>query len=295
MAKMDSLFSGAIDRLMKELYKASGHGEDVAYLLGQVANRREIKPDAIYSDRTIAAFWPVLGAQLDAELEQLRADGPHQAPPIPSHSGGPPTIPPLVTLEDTEERHARWQRLGDHLDWWPHVPRWQQEVRETFQHWEQRDARFLALWDETKRWSMDGFHRIYDELGIPFDVWFFESEVEDEGRAIVQELLERGIAEVSDGLPVVKIDEQLGLEKETYRTLPILRSDGTTLYSTKDLALTRRKSMPRAAVSATVTPAIRAPDGLSCQSFISSESISPRTYPVTVSRPTLWVITSRDV
>ena len=46
---------------------------------------------------------------------------------------------------------------------------------------------------------------------------------------------------MSDGLTVVKIDEKLGLETETYRTLPILRSDGTTLYSTKDLALTKRK------------------------------------------------------
>ena len=45
----------------------------------------------------------------------------------------------------------------------------------------------------------------------------------------------------SEGLPVVKIDEKLGLDKETYRVLPILRSDGTTLYSTKDLALTKRK------------------------------------------------------
>src|SRR4029078_3444825 len=33
----------------------------------------------------------------------------------------------------------------------------------------------------------------------------------------------------------------LGLKSETYRTMPILRSDGTTLYSTKDLELTRRK------------------------------------------------------
>jgi arginyl-tRNA synthetase len=88
---------------------------------------------------------------------------------------------------------------------------------------------------------MQEFYRIYDELGIRFDVWFTESEVEEEGREIVKELLERGIAEISDGLPVVKIDEKLGLEKETYRTLPILRSDGTTLYSTKDLELTRRK------------------------------------------------------
>ena len=50
-----------------------------------------------------------------------------------------------------------------------------------------------------------------------------------------------GIAEISDGLPVVKIDEKLGLEKETYRTMPILRSDGTSLYATKDLSLTKRK------------------------------------------------------
>lgn len=241
LAKQDSLFTGAIDRLMKALYKAGGPGEDVAYLLGQIANQREIKTDAIYGDDTIARFWPIVGQQLDDELELIEREGPHQAPPIPSHSGGPPTVPPPVTLEDTQERKQRWQRLGEHLDWWPHVPEWQQQVRETFQRWERKDPDFMALWDETRRWSMDGFHRIYDELGVRFDVWFYESDVEDEGRGIVQELLDRGIAEVSEGLPVVKIDEKLGLEKETYRTLPILRSDGTTLYSTKDLALTRRK------------------------------------------------------
>jgi arginyl-tRNA synthetase len=42
-------------------------------------------------------------------------------------------------------------------------------------------------------------------------------------------------------LPVVKIDEKLGLAEPTYRTMPILRSDGSSLYSTKDLALTKRK------------------------------------------------------
>jgi arginyl-tRNA synthetase len=65
--------------------------------------------------------------------------------------------------------------------------------------------------------------------------------VEEEGKEIVRELLDRGVAEISNGLPVVKIDEKLGLEQETYRTLPILRSDGTSLYATKDLALTKRK------------------------------------------------------
>jgi arginyl-tRNA synthetase len=241
LAKMDAGFGASIDRMAKDLYKAGAPGEDVAYLLGQIANQREIKTDAIYNDTTIARLWPIVGRQLEDELDLIRREGPQQAPPVPSHSGGPPVIPPLVTLEDTEERHERWQRLGERLDWWPHVPTWQQQVRETFQRWEQEDAEFMALWQQTRQWSLDSFNRIWGELGVHFDVWFFESQVEDEGREIVKELLERGIAEVSDGLPVVKIDEKLGLEKETYRTLPILRSDGTTLYATKDLALTKRK------------------------------------------------------
>ena len=40
---------------------------------------------------------------------------------------------------------------------------------------------------------------------------------------------------------IVKIDEKLGLKKEKYRTNVILRSDGTTLYLTKDLALAKVK------------------------------------------------------
>ena len=40
---------------------------------------------------------------------------------------------------------------------------------------------------------------------------------------------------------IVQIDEKLGLKKEKYRTNVILRSDGTTLYLTKDLALAKVK------------------------------------------------------
>jgi len=61
---------------------------------------------------------------------------------------------------------------------------------------------------------------------------------------IVDELIAKGIAddERPQGGPViVKIDEKLGLTKEKYRTMVILRSDGTTLYSTKDLALAKQK------------------------------------------------------
>lgn len=230
LAKENPAFVQAIDRMLKELWRTHKVGEDVAYLLGQIAHGREIKPDAFYDDQTIVRFWPIVGKQLEHELAEARKvaeqglDGEIQ-----------------VSLPKLEEWYERWKRLAATIDWWPHVPEWQKEVRETFQRWERKDPEFVALWEETRAWSMEEFHRIYDELGVRFDVWFYESEMEDEGRAIVQELLERGIAEISEGIPVVKIDEKLGLEKETYRTLPILRSDGTTLYSTKDLALTKRK------------------------------------------------------
>ncbi|HYH13140.1 MAG TPA: arginine--tRNA ligase, partial [Thermomicrobiales bacterium] len=140
-----------------------------------------------------------------------------------------------------EERVTEWERLNEHIDWWPHADRWEQEVRETFQLWESKDPEFVALWEKTREWSMIELREIFDEFGATFDEWFYESQVEDAGREIVKDLLEQGIAEISEGLPVVKIDEKLGLEQETYRTMPILRSDGTTLYSTKDLALTRMK------------------------------------------------------
>ncbi len=228
IAHEDQLFVQSIDRLLKELWKDHKVGEDIAYLLGQIAHGRKIEPNAFYDDQTIVKFWPIVGRQLEQELVEARAAA-EQDPSVRQR------------LERLEEWYERWRRLAATLDWWPHVPQWEREVRETFQRWERKDPDFVRLWEETRAWSMEEFLRIYEELDVHFDVWFFESEVEEEGRQIVRELLERGIAEISEGLPVVKIDEKLGLEKETYRTLPILRSDGTTLYSTKDLALTKRK------------------------------------------------------
>lgn len=241
LSKEDSLFVEKIDKIMRELYLDGVSGEDVAYLLGQISNQRDIKPEEIYQDQTIPRLWPLIGPQLLEEVEYIREHGPQKAPPPVSRTATVKSPPPVVTEENTMERYRRWEALGHHLDWWEQVPVWEQEVRELFQAWEHKDPEFVQLWQETREWSLQEFYRIYDELGMTFDVWFFESEVEEEGRQMVEELLERGIAEVSDGLTVVKIDEQLGLEKEKYRTLPILRSDGTTLYSTKDLALTRRK------------------------------------------------------
>jgi len=81
-------------------------------------------------------------------------------------------------------------------------------------------------------------------LGISIDVFFLESQAAELGKSIVEELIARGIAEderAAKGPVIVKIDEKLGLKKGKYRTAVILRSDGTALYMTNDLALAKLK------------------------------------------------------
>ncbi len=118
------------------------------------------------------------------------------------------------------------------------------ERRELYRRWDVGDKEIRDLWLETREWSLEELRDILRMLDIKMDVWFYESEVDKPSKAIVDELIQRGIAEderPQGGPVIVKIDEKLGLKKEKYRTAVILRSDGTSLYLTKDLALAKVK------------------------------------------------------
>ncbi|HKZ55882.1 MAG TPA: arginine--tRNA ligase [Anaerolineales bacterium] len=118
------------------------------------------------------------------------------------------------------------------------------ERREMYRRWDAGDAELIELWRRTRQWSLEELDDILRMLNIKIDVFFFESEVDKPSKAIVEELIARGIAEDErphGGPVIVKIDERLGLKKEKYRVAVILRSDGTTLYATKDLALAKVK------------------------------------------------------
>ena len=117
------------------------------------------------------------------------------------------------------------------------------ERREMLRKWEADDPYVLEVWRITREWSLEEFRAILRILDVKMDVWFYESEANKLGKEIVDELITKGIAEDErpTGPVIVKIDEKLGLTKEKYRTMVILRSDGTSLYSTKDLALAKQK------------------------------------------------------
>ena len=94
------------------------------------------------------------------------------------------------------------------------------EIRALFARWDRRDQDVVDLWKETRQWSLDGFDDIYNELGVKFDHLYFESEVEDSGKVIVDELIEKGLAtdERPEGAVVVKLDDLCGT-KYKYREI----------------------------------------------------------------------------
>jgi len=98
-----------------------------------------------------------------------------------------------------------------------------------------KDKKLNELWRKTRNISVKSWRKIYDELGVKFDVHYFESEVEQESKLIVNNLVKRKIAEVSDGATIMNLKERgLGV-------WVLLRKDGTVLYSAKDIALAERK------------------------------------------------------
>jgi arginyl-tRNA synthetase len=117
------------------------------------------------------------------------------------------------------------------------------ERREYYHRLDSGDPYLHELWITTREWSLEELRAILEMLDIHIDVWFYESEVDELAKQIVGELIARGIAEDErpEGPVIVKIDEKLGLTKEKFRTAVILRSDGTSLYLTKDLALAKVK------------------------------------------------------
>ena len=97
------------------------------------------------------------------------------------------------------------------------------------------DKKINELWKKTRKMSIDSWKKIYKELNTKFDVNFFESELESDGLNIVDELLAKKIAEVSEGAVIIN------LNKYGLGVWVLLRKDKTVLYSTKDIALAKRK------------------------------------------------------
>ena len=109
-------------------------------------------------------------------------------------------------------------------------PEYDDEARAYFKKIERGDEECLALFRWFKELTLKDVQKIYDLLDIHFDSYAGESFFSDKMQPVVDELREKGLLIESRGAQVVDL--------EAYGMPPciILKSDGTSLYATRDMA-----------------------------------------------------------
>lgn len=104
------------------------------------------------------------------------------------------------------------------------------EARAYFKKIEEGDKECLALFEWFKELTLKDVNKIYKLLGIEFDSYAGESFYQDKMQPVVDELREKGLLKESQGAQIVDLEE--------YGMPPciILKSDGSSLYATRDMA-----------------------------------------------------------
>ncbi|MGY4795762.1 arginine--tRNA ligase [Lysinibacillus fusiformis] len=107
-------------------------------------------------------------------------------------------------------------------------PTLNEQARAAFKALEDGDAEALALWQWFRDVSLVEFQTIYELLGIDFDAFTGEAFYNDKMTPVVTELTDKGLLVESDGAYVVEMGEM--------PPCLITKTDGATLYATRDLA-----------------------------------------------------------
>ena len=97
--------------------------------------------------------------------------------------------------------------------------------------YERSENEVMKLYHWGRQVSLDHFEEIYKKLGTSFDQYYFESEVFERGKKIVQDGVEQGVFEQSEGAVVYRG------EKHGLHTRVFINSNGLPTYEAKDLGL----------------------------------------------------------
>lgn len=103
-------------------------------------------------------------------------------------------------------------------------------ARDNFRKLEEGETEEVALWKRFRDLSLEVFEKTYKRMGIKFDNYNGESFYSSRIPAVVKMLEEKGLLEESEGAKVVKLDDE-GLPP-----CIVVKSDGTTIYASRDLA-----------------------------------------------------------
>ena len=102
--------------------------------------------------------------------------------------------------------------------------------QEEFKKLEEGNKESKKLWEWFRRESLKDFSRLYKVLDVKFDITAGESFYEKALKPLIERLIESGIARESEGALIIPLDKE-GLPPALVR-----KSDGATLYLTRDIA-----------------------------------------------------------
>ena len=115
------------------------------------------------------------------------------------------------------------------------------EAQDMLLKWEAGDDEVVTLWKTMNQWVYDGFEVTYNDLGVDFDCYYYESNTYLLGKEFVAEGLKTGVFfKKDDGSVWCDLTDE-GLDEKI-----VLRSDGTAVYMTQDIgtAIQRIKDYP---------------------------------------------------
>ncbi|GAL69066.1 arginine--tRNA ligase [Jejuia pallidilutea] len=115
------------------------------------------------------------------------------------------------------------------------------EAQNMLRKWESGDEEVVSLWKTMNSWVYKGFNETYKNLGVDFDVLYYESNTYLLGKEFITEGLKSGVFyKEEDGSVWCDLTEE-GLDKKI-----VLRADGTAVYMTQDIgtAIQRIKDHP---------------------------------------------------
>ncbi|XP_068433312.1 probable arginine--tRNA ligase, mitochondrial isoform X2 [Clinocottus analis] len=106
-------------------------------------------------------------------------------------------------------------------------------ARDFFRQLEQHENEAVSLWQQFREITVDEYQHVYKRLGVHFDIYSGESFHQHQAQEVVQQLQSRDLLKTSEkGTSVV----DLSTAGDMSSVCTVLRSDGTTLYITRDLA-----------------------------------------------------------
>ncbi len=132
-------------------------------------------------------------------------------------------------IKDLLDMYVRYNQLMEEDPYFENVARSELEKLEA------GDPENIEIWKKVKELSLKGFDRVYKRLGVTFDVITGESEFVEPAKRLSMELINKGIAFIPEEGPK-KGAVVADLEKEGLDHPVLLKSDGTTMYLSRDLA-----------------------------------------------------------